>query len=111
MWTRFFPAYEHVRHLINSGHIGEVKAVFSDFGINATEHEVYPTSPFYQHALGGGALLFVGVYPVAVAPFVFGTRFPSTIAATGIVDEVCKPRISWGFNKLVGFVCVVVWVL
>src|SRR5690606_41394153 len=84
------PRYQHVRKLIDEGTIGDVKAVHSDFGINAADHEEYPTSPFYQHALGGGSLLFVGVYPVAVAPFVFGARMPSTIAATGVVDEVRK---------------------
>ena len=80
--------YEHIRRIIDNGEIGQVKAVYSDFGINAADHEEYPTSPFYQHALGGGALMFVGVYPIAVAPFVFGSKFPSTVAATGIVDEV-----------------------
>src|SRR3546814_6612 len=88
MWTRFFPLYEHIRRLIDEGYIGDVKALHSDFGINAADHEEYPASPFYQHALGGGSLLYVGVYPVAVAPFVFGGRMPTTIAATGIVDEV-----------------------
>lgn len=88
MWTRFFPLYEHVRKVIDEGRIGDIKAVHSDFGINASDHEEYPTSPFYQHALGGGSLLFVGVYPVAVAPFVFGARMPTTIAAAGVMDEV-----------------------
>ena len=31
MWTRFFPAVEHARFLIDSGDIGDVRVVHSDF--------------------------------------------------------------------------------
>jgi len=39
---------------------GKVVAIHCDFGFNASDSEKYPDSPFYQHHLGGGGLLFVG---------------------------------------------------
>jgi dihydrodiol dehydrogenase / D-xylose 1-dehydrogenase (NADP) len=87
MWTRYFPAVQHARNLIQQGAIGDVCTVLSDFNINAADHEEYPTSFFYQPQLGGGATLLVGPYPVAAAILAFGGRMPTQIKAVGQVDN------------------------
>lgn len=32
VWSRFFPSYEHVRQLIQTGALGEIKDVVVNFG-------------------------------------------------------------------------------
>jgi dihydrodiol dehydrogenase / D-xylose 1-dehydrogenase (NADP) len=96
MWTRFFPAVEQARRLAlgdaesdtgTPGVIGEVVSVSSDFNFNASDHEVYPTSIFYNHSVGGGASLFVAPYPAAAALLFFGGAAPDKILAAGQLDE------------------------
>ena len=69
MWTRFLPAYAEVRRIIDSGEIGEVSQVVADFGFTASfgpEHRVF------NPALGGGALLDLGIYPLSIAAALLG---------------------------------------
>lgn len=72
MWTRFFPAVEQARQLVlgksdESGILGEVVNVVSDFNFNASDSEVYPTSFFYNRKLGGSASLLIAPYPITAA--------------------------------------------
>jgi len=68
MWTRFFPVVKQVKALVSSGLIGDLRQVQSDFGV------VIPrdVQRLYDPALGGGALLDLGIYPVATIPWMFG---------------------------------------
>ncbi|KAA8497626.1 Trans-1,2-dihydrobenzene-1,2-diol dehydrogenase [Porphyridium purpureum] len=87
MWTRFFPAVEHARHLIfERKEIGEVSQVMSDFGFNSFEQEKYPESPMYDPQLGGGALLYVGVYPLAAVSWAFRGKAPDQLVGVGHYD-------------------------
>lgn len=93
MWTRFFPAFEMARRLVfgsgsESGILGEVACVISDFHFNASDSEEYPTSFFYSIKDGGGANLLVGPYPVAAATAFFPNATPQSIKASGQVDQV-----------------------
>lgn len=65
-------------------------------GFNSSDSEGYPDSPFFNHALGGGGLLFVGVYPISMAPLCFGSRMPTKIAAAGVVDAPTGVDLSGG---------------
>lgn len=75
MWTRFFPAMDRVRSLLRAGAIGEVRMVLADFGFSAPFD---PAGRLFDPALGGGALLDVGVYTVSLASMVLGR--PSRVA-------------------------------
>jgi dihydrodiol dehydrogenase / D-xylose 1-dehydrogenase (NADP) len=55
MWTRYFPAIEHVRALISDAAIGDVTTVSSDFHFHTPDQEKYPESPLYDKKLAGGA--------------------------------------------------------
>jgi predicted dehydrogenase len=77
MWTRFIPAIVKVRELITDGAIGEVQMVQADFGYHAPFD---PLHRAYNPELGGGALLDVGIYPIAMASMVFGKQ-PSQISS------------------------------
>ena len=90
MWTRCFPVVREVIRRIQAGELGEIRYLQADFGFRPAFN---PASRLFAPELGGGALLDVGVYPVALAFLVLGapTQIVShaTLGATG-VDELCS---------------------
>lgn len=96
MWTRFLPAMQAAREIVWSGRIGEVKSVRAEL---AYRREETPGSRFFDPALGGGAALDLGVYPLSVAIFLFGQ--PDRVegswrqASTG-VDMASNWRLQFG---------------
>jgi predicted dehydrogenase len=91
MWTYFLPAIRQAREWFEEGRIGKLRQVKADFG--------YPLLPFdpdrreYDADLGGGCLLEMGIYPVALA-WLFIQKDPDDIqvvartAPNGVEDEV-----------------------
>ena len=77
MWTRWLPHIIAVRRIITDGAIGEVRAVIADHTQSLPQD---PTFRLNVLELGGGALLDLGVYPIALASEVLGT--PTAIEAT-----------------------------
>jgi predicted dehydrogenase len=82
MWSRWFPAMARLRELVREGAIGDVRMVQADFGFRAG---VNPEGRLFNPALGGGALLDVGVYCVSFAAMLLGT--PSRIEALATLGE------------------------
>jgi predicted dehydrogenase len=78
MWTRFQPAVVALRELIAAGAIGEVRSVQADLGV-ARDYD--PADRLFDLALGGGALLDLGVYVVSFAQMLLGT--PERVVAAG----------------------------
>ena len=78
MWSRFLPQHTVVAQLLEAGDLGDVHSVSADFGTN---FPFDPASRLYDPALGGGALLDLGVYPAWFAHFVLGA--PDVVTATG----------------------------
>ena len=87
MWNRFHPVVLEMRRLLDEGVIGEPRLLVADFGLGTSFN---PQSRLFDPALGGGALLELGVYPVALASLVFGPPVristQAHLGATG-VDE------------------------
>jgi predicted dehydrogenase len=69
MWTRLNPAVLHARQLVASGAIGRVTTVSADFGFVGPEDRTHRLN---ARALGGGALLDVGIYPATMAHLFLG---------------------------------------
>lgn len=69
MWTRFIPAMAQVREWIAEGAIGAVRLVRAELSMLLDDD---PDGRLYNLALGGGALLDVGVYPVSFAAMILG---------------------------------------
>ncbi|MHB1140945.1 MAG: Gfo/Idh/MocA family protein [Sulfuricaulis sp.] len=87
MWMRFMPTIRKAHEIVRSGAIGQVRMLTADFGVPT----VYdPTHRVFNAALGGGALLDRGVYPLSLAFELFGTptsvRSLAHMTQTG-VDE------------------------
>ncbi|MCB2154807.1 Gfo/Idh/MocA family oxidoreductase [bacterium] len=88
MWMYFFPMMRRVREIIASGTIGEVLQVQSNFCFRAERN---PEGRLFSPALGGGALLDLGIYNVALGRMVFDRDPESIVSAAHIgptgVDE------------------------
>lgn len=80
MWTRYLPQSDVVRQVLAEGLLGDIHLVLADFGFAAPPD---PTHRLWDPALGGGALLDAGVYPISFASSVLGA--PSHVHAVGTV--------------------------
>lgn len=80
MWTRFFPAVQKAKELLDIGVIGKVHNIQADF---AYRMPYIPGHRMFDPALGGGALMDVGVYSISLASFLYGAM-PQ--AATGLAE-------------------------
>ena len=100
MWTRFFPLLLQIKSLIDSGEIGELRMVQTDFGFRAG---VDPNSRLFNPELGGGGLLDVGVYTISLASMLLGTATQATgiahIGETG-VDEQAAMVLGYEAGQL-----------
>jgi dihydrodiol dehydrogenase / D-xylose 1-dehydrogenase (NADP) len=83
MWTRFLPVQVKVREWLADGMIGEPLSLVCDFGFRAGFN---PGSRLFDPALGGGALLDVGIYTLSYASMVFGSQ-PERIQADATLGE------------------------
>jgi predicted dehydrogenase len=85
MWTRFLPHMIRIRELIASGALGEVRTVIADHNQDLPKD---PAHRINDRALGGGALLDLGIYPVSFAFDVLGVpetvQANSSMTATGV---------------------------
>ena len=91
MWTWFLPAIHTAKRWVDDGRIGKLIQIKADFG--------YPMRPYspdlreYDASLGGGALLDMGIYPVALLWY-FLQQQPAKLtvssrhAPNGVDDDV-----------------------
>jgi predicted dehydrogenase len=88
MWTRFLPVMVEVRRLLADEAIGDVRVLLADFGFRG---EWEPQDRLLNPALGGGALLDVGIYTLSLASMIFGTPSRTTSMAylgkTGVDEQ------------------------
>ncbi|SEJ64446.1 Predicted dehydrogenase [Demequina mangrovi] len=80
MWTRHLPHVHALREAIARGEIGDVISVQADHGQALTHVE-----RMWNPELAGGALLDLGVYPIAFAHDILGV--PDKITATARLRE------------------------
>jgi len=100
MWMVFIPAVIRARELVAEGAIGTPGLVIADFGRTVPFD---PGNRFFDLALGGGTLLDMGVYPLALAYFFFGR--PAEIAGMAVVgetsvDEQIAMTLKYGGGRL-----------
>jgi len=85
MWTRFMPALDEAKRILASGVLGEVSQASADFGFAATGG---PDARLFNPALGGGALLDVGIYPLSITAYLLGAvdavRAQAELGPTGV---------------------------
>lgn len=78
MWTRFLPGVTWIRDLLAEGAIGQVRGVQGDL---TAFRDYDPADRLFDPALGGGAVLDLGVYVMSFAHMWLGT--PDVVRAVG----------------------------
>lgn len=95
MWMRFNPVIRRVQEIVGAGTIGEVRSVEASFGYPQTFE---PGHRHWDPAQGGGALLDLGIYPVALAYLLLGdpehVDVTGELAATGVDADVAM-TMTW----------------
>lgn len=76
MWTRYLPQASIIRRIVADGVLGEIRLVQADHA-----QQIPQPHRLYNAAIGGGALLDLGVYPFAFASGVLGE--PESSATSG----------------------------
>ena len=85
LWSCFIPAIAEMKRLVDAGAIGQPESLRADFGFRGRPQEDPARDRLYNPALGGGALLDIGIYPVWLAQYLFGA--PQDIAATARLSD------------------------
>ena len=83
MWTRFVPSMVRVMERIRGGAIGTPRILLAD------HNQYIPRSRaarLHEPALGGGALLDLGIYPLSFASHIFAS--PATVTARGTLTDL-----------------------
>lgn len=89
LWTKFLPHYQKMLEIVRSGELGEIKAVFANFGFQA---DATPDSRLLNPVMGGGSLMDIGIYNVFTALDVLGKpdEINVSISPAGQgIDEQC----------------------
>ncbi|MEU9157723.1 Gfo/Idh/MocA family oxidoreductase [Streptomyces sp. NPDC048417] len=108
MWMYCNPLVRRLKALVGDGAIGEVRTVQADFGL---EGPFPPAHRLRDPALGGGALLDLGVYPVSFAHLLLGE--PDGLSARAVlsdegVDLQTGALLSWESGALAAVHCSIV---
>ena len=83
MWTRFFPAFQQAREWVHSGRIGQPKMIQACFGYDGSANK---SQWRFQHDMAGGALLDVGIYPLAMTFAMFGSD-PVKMSSSAYIEN------------------------
>jgi predicted dehydrogenase len=100
MWSRYLPSLKKTWEMVQMGTIGEVRLLRADFGFRTP---VNPADRVFNPALGGGALLDVGIYPLSLAYWILGKpvriQAQAHLGSSG-VDEQTAILLGFGQGQL-----------
>jgi predicted dehydrogenase len=90
LWTHFLPAWRQARRWLREGLIGEVRLMQIDFCLRSDTFD--PQDRKFAPELGGGALLDIGIYPIAMAYAIMDqepveVHSTATLGATGVDEQ------------------------
>ena len=92
LWSRYLPAWQTAMQWISLGKIGKILNIYADFCFKAPYN---PESRVYDKTLGGGALLDVGIYPLALALSAIG----SIRSSIKITSADCNVRLAESLSE------------
>ncbi|MGM0379071.1 MAG: Gfo/Idh/MocA family protein [Bacillota bacterium] len=90
MWSLFQPGIVQAKKWIDNNEIGHIKTLKAEFGFKA---EFNPENRLFNLKLGGGSLLDIGIYPIALATYIFKSmpndlNTMSYIGKTGVDEQL-----------------------
>ena len=108
MWTRCLPLMRELPAILGSGAIGAIRMLKADFGsLPPFDKE----NRFFNPALGGGAMLDLGIYLLSLASYLFGppesVSSQATISQTG-VDEQSAALLNYKSGQIAMISCSIV---
>jgi predicted dehydrogenase len=108
LWSRFMPCFRAVKQWIADGRIGDLHYITSDIGFAFGDD---PQHRLNNPALGGGALLDLGVYSITISQFLMGEH-PVNVQAIGMVsergvDENTLVNMAYSDGRFSQFTCTV----
>lgn len=95
MWTRFQPVVRELHRIVEAGELGDVRRVEADLGAYRAYDE---TDRLFDPALGGGAMLDLGVYPVS-----FAQDFLGEAESVHVTGSVFPNGVDAEFSMALGF--------
>ena len=105
MWTACMPFLDKIKELIKDDIIGLPQYVQADFGFEAP-HDL--KSRLFDKALGGGAVMDVGIYPISLATIILGepiaTKAFVKLTETG-VDEYANIILQYANGQTAQAIC------
>jgi predicted dehydrogenase len=91
LWSYFLPALQEAKKWILEGRIGEIKFIQANFGYDLDKN---PEGRLYNPHLAGGALLDIGIYPLAISLF-FLEKLPNRLESFALMTNTgVDARIS-----------------
>ena len=81
MWMRCNPNIRRIRQMVRDGSCGNVRQVRADLGFVGSQE----VTRLWDPALGAGALLDVGIYPLTFAYLILGQ--PVGVSAAGVLSD------------------------
>ncbi|MES2072661.1 MAG: Gfo/Idh/MocA family oxidoreductase [Pseudomonadota bacterium] len=88
MWSRFLPAMQEAKRLLDAGAIGRPRLLQADFGFAS---DLGPEHRLRNPALGGGGLLDIGIYPLSIAAYLLGevvaTQAMAELGDSGVDEQ------------------------
>ena len=110
MWTRFLPIMVKVREWLADGAIGEPRLLTADHGSRKMLSIETCEGRHFNPELGGGGLLDVGVYTIALAYMVIGA--PSKVTSLAHigetnVDEQASILLGYDSGQIANLFCAI----
>lgn len=104
LWSRFFPAYEHLRKMIQNGNLGEIKEIYIKHGFKGDQND-----RIIKKDMGGGILLDIGVYAIQFVELCFPEK-PESIKASGKinkegVDLYFEAKLTYSGGRIANIIC------
>lgn len=106
VWTKTLSVYKELRRIVRDGKIGDIRLITAEYFYDA---EYDPNGRLFNKELGGGSMLDIGVYELALVSMFLGTKpvdIKSTakIGETG-VDELTSITLQFSEGEIAHMVC------
>jgi predicted dehydrogenase len=97
LWSRFLPNVIKAKEIIDSGQIGKVNLLASDFGLGLPFD---PNHRLFNKQLIGGSLLDLGIYPLFLALYLLGKpKSLKAMAGIGATDVDYNCSFTLGYEN------------
>ncbi len=95
LWSRFIPAIQNAKELVEEGEIGNIGYMHADFAFYGLDRD--REGRLLNPALAGGSLLDIGIYPVFLAYLILG--IPDSIETSAkFIETGAEIQIAMQFT-------------